>query len=197
MTTPMPRPGLRLARVTRDDDRDLPALTALLLDSVAHGASLGFLADLDPAVATAWWRAVLDRLGPAHLLWTLHEGERLIGTVQLALCEKPNGRHRAEVQKLIVHSTARGRGLASVLLRALEQAAAALGCSLLVLDTEAGSLAERVYAHLGWLKAGEIPAYAASPDGRLAPTALYYKLLPAGEETRHHVEHARDPEPVR
>lgn len=180
--------GLQLKTVERGDTQVLPALAALLGDGVAHGASVGFLAELSTAEARAYWDGVLARLGPQHILWTLHEGGHLVGTVQLAICEKANGRHRAEVQKLIVHSSARGRGLASVLLRTLEQAARVKGCSLLVLDTEAGSPAEAVYGHLGWAKAGEIPRYAASPDGRLCATALYYKLLE--QETSRHVEHA-------
>ncbi|MCX2862877.1 GNAT family N-acetyltransferase [Paucibacter sp. PLA-PC-4] len=173
--------GLHLETVARGDTRALPQLAALLLDAVAHQASLGFLAALDEAEADAYWQAVLARLGPTHRLWILSQGGQLLGTAQLSLCEKPNGRHRAEVQKLMVHSSARGRGLASVLMQALERAARLEGCSLLVLDTEAGSLAETVYRHLGWLKAGEIPRYAASPDGQLAATALYYKLLDEDE----------------
>ena len=54
---------------------------------------------------------------------------------------------------------------------------AAAGRTLLVLDTLAGSDAEPVYRHLGWQRAGEIPKYAASPDGQLFPTVYYYKLL--------------------
>lgn len=179
---------LRLETLSQEATLALPDLVELLRDSVGHGASVGFLAALTDGEALAYWQGVLDRLGPAHRLWVLYEGERMLGTVQLALCEKPNGRHRAEVQKLFVHSSAHGRGLASVLMRALEQGARLSGCSLLVLDTEVGSLAESVYRHLGWAKAGEIPRYAASPDGQLAATALYYKLL---QESRD-VADARD-----
>jgi acetyltransferase len=169
--------ALRLESLTPDATTALPELVALLRDSVGHGASVGFLASLSEREAGDYWQDVLARLGPAHRLWVLYEDQRLLGSVQLALCEKPNGRHRAEVQKLFVHSSARGRGLASILLRALEQGARLSGCSLLVLDTEAGSTAEQVYQHLGWHKAGEIPGYAAVPDGRLIATALYYKPL--------------------
>lgn len=167
----------RLETLAPGDERALPQLTALLIDSVERGASVGFLTPLTEAEAQRYWQGVLARLGPFHKLWLLHEGEQLLGTVQLALCEKPNGRHRAEVQKLFVHSGARGRGLASVLLKALEQGARLSGCSLLVLDTETGSKAEQVYQHLGWQRAGEIPAYASSPTGLLHPTSLYYKLI--------------------
>lgn len=187
--------GLHLQTVARGDMSALPQLTALLLDAVERGASLGFLAALDEAEAGAYWQAVLARLGPSHRLWLLSQGGHLLGTAQLALCEKPNGRHRAEVQKLMVHSSARGRGLATVLMQALERAARLDGCSLLVLDTEAGSHAETIYRHLGWLKAGEIPRYAASPDGQLAATALYYRLLDDQQQESRDVEHARDQQP--
>ena len=45
------------------------------------------------------------------------------------------------------------------------------------LDTEEGSPAERMYERLGWAKAGVIPAFAYSPDGRLRPSTFFYKLL--------------------
>ena len=52
-----------------------------------------------------------------------------------------------------------------------------LDCSLLVLDTLAGSHAETVYRHLGWHKVGDVPDYAAEPDGTLHATAIHYKRL--------------------
>ncbi len=61
---------------------------------------------------------------------------------------------------------------------ALEVHAAGGGRSLLVLDTIAGSAAECVYRHLGWQRVGEIPGYAAMPDGELRATAYYFKRLP-------------------
>ena len=169
--------SLKLERVERGDGRALEPLSELLIDSVGRGASVGFMAPMPIEEARAYWRGVLARLGPAQRLWLLFEDGLLQGTAQLALCEKPNGRHRAEVQKLLVHSRARGRGHASVLLKALEQAAQAEGLSLLVLDTETGSKAEQVYRHLGWQHAGEIPHYALTPMGQPHPTSLYYKLI--------------------
>ena len=92
-------------------------LRALLLDAVAHGASVGFLLPLAEAQADAYWRAVTEALeeGSRILLvgWRDHV---LVGTVQLDLCMKPNGRNRAEVQKLLVHSGARRGGVASSLM---------------------------------------------------------------------------------
>lgn len=45
------------------------------------------------------------------------------------------------------------------------------------LDTLQGSQAEQVYGHLGWQRAGEVPDYAAAPDGELFPTVIFFKRL--------------------
>ena len=93
------------------------------------------------------------------------------------MCDKDNGRHRAEVQKLFVHRSARGHGIATLLMREVEAEARRRDRSLLVLDTLLGSQAEDVYRHLGWSRAGEVPQYATSPAGELFPTVIYFKTL--------------------
>ena len=158
-----------------------PALVAglceLLQDSVHGGASVGFLAPLARETAEQYWSDVFDTLGERLRLWVAEEHGSVVGCVQLAPCTKDNGRHRAELQKLLVHGNHRGRGIASALMAVAEEAAIRSRISLLVLDTLQGSAANGVYAHLGWTRAGEIPRYAASPDGELHPTVYYYKLL--------------------
>jgi len=170
-------PALLLNEVSQLDPPLLAQLYELLIDSVHHGASVGFLKPLSVAEAQAYWRQVERSLGAGHHLLLLQEGQQLLGSVQLSLCQKPNGRHRGEVQKLFVHSAARGRGLATLLMRRVEETARSAGCSLLVLDTESGSKAEQVYRHLGWQHAGNIPDYATTPGGALHPTALYFKQI--------------------
>jgi hypothetical protein len=60
---------------------------------------------------------------------------------------------------------------------ALEAEARDAGRTLLVLDTEADSEAERMYVKLGWAKAGVIPDFAYRPDGQLRPSVFFYKAL--------------------
>ena len=67
----------------------------------------------------------------------------------LSLESRPNGHHRAEVRKLLVHRRARGRGLGTALMQRAEQDALALGRTLLLLDTETGSAAETLYLSSG------------------------------------------------
>lgn len=152
-------------------------LATLLIDAVESGASVGFLSSLTADDATSYWREAAADIGTRLHLWVAEDGDRVVGSVQIAVCEKPNGRHRAELQKLLVARTHRGQGLATALMNAAERYAADLGLRLLVLDTHAGSPAEAVYRHRGWIKVGEVPEYAGLPNGDLIATAYYYKIL--------------------
>ncbi|GAA1823106.1 GNAT family N-acetyltransferase [Planosporangium flavigriseum] len=151
-------------------------LADVLVDCVSGGASVGFLAGLTQDEARAWWRGALQ--DPNSLTWVARdESGRIIGTVRLLLATQPNGAHRAEVAKLLVHRDSRGRGCAWALLSTLEETARKLGRTVLVLDTQTGSPAERRYERMGWQRVGVIEDYAATPDGRLEPTTLMSKRL--------------------
>ncbi|WP_051817664.1 GNAT family N-acetyltransferase [Kitasatospora sp. NRRL B-11411] len=173
----MTPPPLLLTPEGLDARRD--TLADLLLDAVADGASVGFLAGTIHAEAAAWW----DTLRPSvadgtRLLWTAEDpAGRALGTVSLLREQKPNGRHRAEIAKLLVHRTARGAGLGRHLLTHAEQAARTAGATLLLLDTQTGSPAEHLYRTAHWTPFGTVPAHAATPDGTLADTTYYYKHL--------------------
>ena len=168
---------ITIRRITREEDAPRTGLRELLVDTVDRGASVGFFAPMQSATADRYWDDVLARLNPALLLWVAEDDGTVVGSVQLALCERENGRHRADVQKLFVHGDHRGRGIASKLMADLDAAARVRDRSLLILDTLAGSKAEAVYRHLGWTRAGAIPDFAAFPDGTLHPTVYYYKIL--------------------
>jgi len=168
---------LVLRRVSTADLSLLEPLADLLIDAVHSGASIGFLAPLSRPTAEQYWRGVLSAVGELLLLWVAEIDGRVVGSVQLALCDKDNGRHRGEVQKLFVHRSARGHGIATRLMNEVEAEARRRQRRLLVLDTLLGSQAEDVYRHLNWIRAGEIPEYAASPAGELFPTVVYFKAL--------------------
>lgn len=186
--TPNGSRSLSVRKLGPHDLQWLPALCDLLIDGVHRGASLGFLAPLSRYAALNYWHGVFARLGPQHSLWIACETEGgsedsaelsgpLQGAVQLSLAPAGNAHHRAEVQRLMVHSQARGRGIAGRLMCRLECTALAQARSLLVLEAQAGSQAEGMFVHLGWQRAGEIPDYDACAEGRLHGAALYYKRL--------------------
>jgi GNAT superfamily N-acetyltransferase len=157
----------------------IPALAELLVDAVHGGASVGFDGPFDASAAAEWWRGRIAEVeaGALLLLGAREEG-RLVGTVQIVLASYPNGRHRAEVAKLLVHSSRRRRGIARALMSALEAEALAAGRTLLILDTETGSDAERLYERLGWTRFGVVPGHAYHPHGGRRPTTFFYKELP-------------------
>ncbi|MFF1905538.1 GNAT family N-acetyltransferase [Kitasatospora sp. NPDC058218] len=171
-----------VARLTADGLADaVEQLAGLLVDTVEAGASLGFLAPLDPADATAWWQALAPDVAAGRLLlWAARADAdgRIAGTVQLRPAVTANGRHRGEVAKLMVGRADRGQRLAGRLLAALEAAGAEQGLRLLVLDTETGSPAERMYEAAGWTRVGTVPDYATDPAGVPRPTTLFFKTLP-------------------
>jgi ribosomal protein S18 acetylase RimI-like enzyme len=116
--------------------------------------------------AAAFWRSLAEpvRRRDRAVLAVRDDAGRVVGTVQVGFPGMPNGRHRAEVAKLLVHPRGRRSGLGATLMTAAEQVALADGRHLLVLDT-AEDDARRLYARLGYAEAGRIPDYARSVDG--------------------------------
>ncbi|MHB1244149.1 MAG: GNAT family N-acetyltransferase [Gaiellaceae bacterium] len=156
----------------------LDGLAAVLADCVAGGASVGYLAPFsheDAHRAFAGFTAEVDE-GRRILLAAFADGE-VVGTVQVILSVPPNQPHRAEIAKLLVHRSARRRGIAELLMDRAEAEARAEGKSLLVLDTVTGDPAERLYERLGWTTVGVIPGYALYPDGRPCDTTVFWKAL--------------------
>lgn len=156
----------------------LPQLTALLQDAVDDGASVGFLPPLASGVAEDYWAGVLREITQGtRILLVASEAGEIMGAAQLELAIRQNALHRAEVQKLLVHRRFRNRGIGRLLMSAVESAAREAGRTLLALDTQRGSVAERLYAKYGYTRAGVIPQYARGADGMLHDTVLFYRML--------------------
>jgi ribosomal protein S18 acetylase RimI-like enzyme len=82
--------------------------------------------------------------------------------------------------KLMVLRAYRRRGVGRELMSAVFALARAAGRSLLLLDVRTGDPAEALYRSLGFVKFGEVPRYAKSPEGGLAASSFYYlELHPA------------------
>lgn len=155
-----------------------PQLVTLLQANVDDGASIGFLPPLSAGEAGAYWQGVEEAVrSPYRILLVAQQDEQVVGSVQLDLVAKPNGAHRAEVMKLMVHPTQRRQGIAWALMLALEAQARAANRTTLVLDTRQGDPSEQLYRSLGYTCIGVIPQYCISANGNLDGSAFYYKLL--------------------
>jgi len=181
----MPRTLRRQTRSLNLEIRELDAVGArtcitelaeLLIDCVDGGASLGFPSPLGYDVAVGYWRDAADSVESGRAV-LLVAGDPIVGTVQLHSSTYPNGRHRAEVAKLLVHSSARNQGLGTRLMEAVEREAVSRGKTLLILDTQTGSGAEYLYRKLGWERAGVIPDFAFTPFGQLASSTFFFKRV--------------------
>jgi GNAT superfamily N-acetyltransferase len=166
--------------LTPERAREIRAeLVALLIDAVESGAAVNFVWPMTRAKADAWWAGALaSHAAGERLLFVAQADGGIEGTVQLILAPQENQPFRADLAKMIVHRRARRRGIGAALMQAAEVEARRLGRTLLTLDTESGKAGERLYAAMGWAKAGEIPDYATNPDGRGRHSAsLFYKRL--------------------
>ena len=158
----------------------LDGLGALLADAVGQGASIGFTLPLEKPEVENYWRKIAGEVGTGLkiLLVAVDEHDQLLGSAQLAKEARANGRHRAEVQKVMVRHDRRRHGVGAALMKRIEEEARSAGRSLLFLDTSMGAGgAGDFYRRLGYSFAGSIPDYAADPDGRLVPNAIFYKVL--------------------
>jgi len=155
------------------------ALADVLTDCVEGGASVSFMLPLSREKALEFWRGVLDDVARGRrVLLVAETGDgRIVGTVQLITAQPDNQPHRADIAKMLVHRDVRRRGVAGLLMAAVDQAALDEGKSVLVLDTVTGGDAERLYQRAGWQSAGTVPKYALMPDGAYCGTTFFYKHL--------------------
>jgi GNAT superfamily N-acetyltransferase len=145
---------------------------------VSRVAPVSFMSPLRPDQALGFFRKVAASVaaGETVLLAARLDG-RVVGTVQLGLDTPPNQPHRADIKKMLVHRSARGRGIGAALMARVEEEARQRGRWLLVLDTVPGENGHRLYLRAGWQQTGIVPDYALFPDGRLCDTAVMWKRL--------------------
>lgn len=149
-------------------------LTNLLIQVVEDGASIGFLPPLSQINAQRYWETVIQT---DIILFVARMNKHIVGSVQIHLCSKENGLHRAEIAKLMVHPAYRRKGIARLLMEKAHSVAIEQGRTLLVLDTRNGDPSNVLYTSLGYTLVGCIPNYAKSQNGQLDGTNIYYKEL--------------------
>jgi GNAT superfamily N-acetyltransferase len=153
-------------------------LCNVLIDCVEDGASISFMLPMTRDKAERFWRGIAEGVANNErvLLVAQNEEGEIIGSVQVVLAQPENQPHRADISKMIVHRSARKKGIAAALMVAAEAHALREGKTVLVLDT-ASDDAERIYRKLGWQECGVIPDYALLPGGELCATTYFYKQL--------------------
>jgi GNAT superfamily N-acetyltransferase len=156
----------------------ITALADLLIETVAHRGSIGFMHPVAPAKAAAFWGASLATAERGQrVVLGAYDGEELIGTVTLLLDLPENQPHRGEIAKMMTRLSRRGQGVASALLRAAEQIAVERGRTLLTLDTAEQEGAAGLYEKMGYQRTGLIPDFALMPYGGLTGTIVYWKRI--------------------
>ena len=170
---------MKVERLTRPVvDADIRDLAHLLIDAVDSGAAVSFLGPLTVERAERWWRETIGESDSRAVFLVARSDDGIVGTVQLHPAWAPNQPHRAEIAKLLVHRRSRRQGLATELMKTVEEAARRAGFRLLTLDAKRGEAAEQLYRRLGWTVVGTIPRFALDPDGRTPHDAVvFYKEL--------------------
>src|ERR1700749_982290 len=90
------------------------ALSALLVETVAHGGSVSFMHPLSPELADAFWRKSVASAarGEPGVLGPF-DGATVVAPVTLLLTLPPTQPHRAEIAKMMTLVGYRHRGIAS------------------------------------------------------------------------------------
>ncbi len=166
---------IEIERMDQLSEVDVDQLADLLVAIVEQGASVGYLPPLDPDEARSYWRKAIGSDTTLFLL--ARRDDRIVGTIQLEWSPKKNARHRAEINKLLIHPNAQRLGIGRLLMDRLETIAVENGWTTLHLDTREGDISNDFYQAQGWTMAGVIPRWAESASGFLVGTAFYYKLL--------------------
>ncbi len=158
--------------------KHLKRLAEILHANVLEGASVGYVLPFSHSEAEEFWQDIIPSLSAdRRRVLVASEAGLLIGTVSLVQETRPNGLHRAEISKLLVHPMAQKRGIGRALMGAVETLARQRLRTLLVLDT-AGDVARSLYLSLGYQVAGEVPGYAMAPDrARIEPTTFMFKKI--------------------
>jgi len=165
----------------RDLKHVITDLTDVFVDTVNNGSPLGFMPPITREVARDFWISLLPELeaGSRILLVACIE-DRVVGSGQLALSQRSNSPHRAELQRLFVSRAARGQGIGASLVMALHQIARQHGRTLISLSTRHNEPAEDFYLTLGYKVAGVIPGWTIGRDGQQYDHATLYTELSPG-----------------
>ncbi len=158
-------------------DDDLHALCEAAHAAIIEGGGFGWVQPPGRRALESYFRGVL--LVPERDLFVARLDGTIVGCAQLVRPPRNNEAQAfaASVMHAFIAPYARGRGLARLMTKRLEEGARALGFQVLNLDVrETQTWAIRLYELLGYLRWGEHPAYA-RVAGQTVRGFFYYKQL--------------------
>lgn len=159
-------------------EQNIPRFADILIDAVDSGAGVSFLKPLAKIDAETFWHGQLSSVANGQTLPIVAQVEdQIAGLVLLVKAWAPNQPHRCDIAKLLVHRDFRRNGIATELIKALEEKARELNQTMITFDAVAKSPAAHFYISLGFICVGTYPKFAYSGDGVLDDTALFYKEL--------------------
>ena len=171
---------VRPLNAAEENRQYIGALAAVLLDCVAGGASVGFMASLSKHEAESFFEKAFESAERGdRIILAAFIDSKLIGIVQIVTATPPNQPHRAGIhrQTPLVHRSARGHGVCHApdgTCRASRPPFADKArSSSWTLSPE--ETPEKLYLRMGWTKTGIIPNYARFPDGRPCDTTILWK----------------------
>lgn len=149
---------------------------ALVAAVAAAGGAVGWLYVPDRAETAAWVDGVLA--DGARLLLA-YDGGVVVGSGHWVRLTRPVMRHNAEVHKVMVLPSGRGRGVARAVTAALVADATASGVEVLGIDCRGNNHAALgPYSDLGFVVTGRRPDWIAVGDERFDQVLLHLDLRP-------------------
>ncbi|KAI1754094.1 acyl-CoA N-acyltransferase [Xylaria castorea] len=171
-----------------DDAHLVPYLAAIHAACIYHDKMVAtFLPPLDNDKLLAYWREMVQEVsaGTRLIIIQLDElepgsaakGAELKGVVMLRMPQTETFTHQGHLEKLMVSPSFRQRGAAKAMIRFLETEAIDRGRKLIMLSTEVGSPAEKIYPKLGYVEYGTVPSCCIGPSGNMVDDVFFYKQL--------------------
>jgi acetyltransferase len=158
----------------------LPELVDLFLETVDGASPFGFLAPITHDVVRDYWISLIPELeaGSRVVLIAGHHNT-VIGSGQLALSQRADSLHRAQLERLFVERASRRHGVGRTLMQGLHSVARQNDRTLILVDTRRGEPAEGFYKRLGYRELGVIPGWTIGTEGeRPDRVTLYQELSP-------------------
>lgn len=168
---------LRLEKLESLPHSDLSELCDATKLAIEDGGGFGWLHPPAREVLERYWRGVL--LIPERALFVARLDGVIAGSAQLARATPNNQAQEfmGHLHTFFVAPWARGKGLATELIKAVEKEARVQNCEVLILDVrESQTHAAKVFTSLGYQSWGRLARYA-KVDDQWIPGCYYYKDL--------------------